>query len=57
MESGARDVFVDPIFVKALAMDHGSITIDVVDAGVVAHLEHPSTTRPKSAPSTTVSSK
>jgi len=43
---------VDRVYVEAAAMDHVVIT---VDAGVGAHLEHPSTRGPKSSPSIAVS--
>ena len=54
MESGAHDVAVDPVSIEIVAMDHASITVDV---GVGAHLEPPSTLRPKSSPGTVVTSK
>jgi hypothetical protein len=40
-----------------VANDHGDITIDAVDAGVGAHLEQPSTPKPKPSPSLVVSCK
>uniref|UniRef100_A0A0E0AA37 Uncharacterized protein n=1 Tax=Oryza glumipatula TaxID=40148 RepID=A0A0E0AA37_9ORYZ len=47
-------VTVDSASVEAAAMDHAVIT---VDAGVGVHLEHPSTTQPKSSLSIVVSCK
>ena len=44
-------VAVDPV----VADDHAVITIDAVDAGVGAHLEQPSTPKPKPSPSLVVS--
>ncbi len=51
---GEPVVVVDSTSVEAAALDHVIIT---VDAGVGAHLEHPSTPQPKSSVSIAVSCK
>lgn len=48
---GEPVVAVDSAYVEATAMDHAVITVEAVDAGVVAHLEQPSTPQPTSSPS------
>jgi len=50
-------VAVDPVIAvdPVVADDHAVITIDAVDAGVGAHLEQPSTPKPKPSPSLVVS--
>jgi len=50
-------VAVDPVIAvdPVVADDHAVITIDAVDAEVGAHLEQPSTPKPKPSPSLVVS--